>query len=105
MMQHKRFESSCKIVLYPNVEMDEQLSYEAKAITLTHGSIQDFPPVRMYHLLADAVSILSTPNQCYVYSLRPEIEAAIPSDDAMVERIKASHIRFTLTRFATFAVN
>ncbi|VDM25287.1 unnamed protein product [Hydatigera taeniaeformis] len=80
---------------FPGLDVEERFLYEPNAITISHGSVADFPSVLIFHLLRDAITVMRTRGTCYVYPLTREVSDAVPVDETVFERIKV-HFLFLL---------
>ena len=75
---------------FPGLDLPERYFYETNAITISHGPVAGFPPVSIFHLLTDGMTVMRTPGICYIYPLTREAAEAVPVDDTVVQRIKVT---------------
>ncbi|VDN08889.1 unnamed protein product [Dibothriocephalus latus] len=85
----QRFDGQCTVFTYDSdMEFNEHYTLQPRAAVISRPAVDEFPPVRVFHMLDDAATVMETRAVCYVYPMRPEVASAIPTDNGLLERIK-----------------
>nr|VZI39199.1 unnamed protein product [Spirometra erinaceieuropaei] len=85
----QRFDGQCTVFTYDSdMEFNEHYTLQPRAAVISRPAVDGFPPVRVFHMLDDAATVMETRAVCYVYPMRPEVASAIPTDSGLLERIK-----------------
>lgn len=85
----QRFDGQCTVFTYDSdLEFNEHYTIQPRAAVISRPAVDGFPPVRVFHMLDDAVTVMETTAVCYVYPMRLEVASAIPTNSGLLERMK-----------------